>query len=95
VVQEAVNNELKYSDAGFIWITLSHSSEKLSIVIDDNGKGFDQKSIDLRGADSGMGLFFMKERISYIDGRIFITSNKGEGTRITINIDLNGKERSC
>ena len=94
VVQEAVNNALKYADAGFILITLSHSSEKLSIVIDDNGKGFDQESIAQRGADSGMGLFFMKERISYIDGRIFITSNKGEGTRITINMGLSGKELS-
>lgn len=92
VVQEAVNNALKYAEASFILITLSHSSEKLSIVIDDNGKGFDQDSVTRRSGDSGLGLFFMKERISYIDGRIFINSNIGEGTRITINMDLKGKE---
>ena len=32
-----------------------------------------------------MGLFFMKERIDYINGRLFINSEIGRGTRVTIN----------
>lgn len=39
-------------------------------------------------SESGMGLFFMKERINYINGRIFINSEKNNGTRITINVNL-------
>jgi len=88
VVQEAVNNALKYADSNYILITLSHSSDKLSIVIDDDGKGFDPSAIEDTEKDSGLGLFFMRERISYINGRIFINSKRGEGTRITINVDL-------
>lgn len=88
VVQEAVNNSLKYADANFILITVSHSKDKLSIVIDDDGKGFDPEKIESSSNDKGLGLFFMRERISYINGRIFIHSEKGKGTRITINIDL-------
>lgn len=88
VVQEAVNNSLKYSQANYILISLSHSKDKLSIVVDDDGKGFDTEEVRLSDKDSGLGLFFMRERISYINGRIFINSEKDKGTRVTINIDL-------
>jgi len=89
VTQEAVNNALKYADSNYILVTISHSVDKLSIVIDDDGKGFDYKNLLKKSEESGMGLFFMKERISYIEGRLFINSKKNEGTRITINLSLN------
>lgn len=88
VVQEAVNNSLKYAKSNYILISISHSNEKLSIVIDDDGKGFDANKLLEVKKGEGMGLFFMKERISYINGRIFINSAKNEGTRITINVNL-------
>lgn len=88
VVQEAVNNALKYGDSNFILIAISHSDQMLSIVIDDDGKGFNPDNIETSKEGSGMGLFFMKERISYINGRLFINSSKNNGTRITININL-------
>ena len=85
VVQEAVNNALKYANSNYILISLSHSENLLSITIDDDGKGFDVKKLK---KTSSMGLFFMKERISYVNGRIFINSIKDKGTRITINVNL-------
>ena len=88
VVQEAVNNALKYAKSNYILIALSHSSDILSIIIDDDGIGFDMEKVGKTNRESGMGLFFMKERISYINGRIFINSVKGKGTRITVNIKL-------
>lgn len=88
VVQEAVNNALKYSEANYILVSISHSEQVLSIVIDDDGKGFDAEKLLSEKSEAGMGLFFMKERINYINGRIFINSSKNNGTRITININL-------
>ncbi|WP_372745127.1 ATP-binding protein [Lutibacter sp.] len=88
VVQEAVNNALKYAESNYILISISHSDQLLSIVIDDNGKGFDPQKLTATKSESGMGLFFMKERINYINGRIFINSEKNNGTRITINVNL-------
>ena len=84
---------MKYAESNCILITLSHSSDKLSIVIDDDGKGFDASLIRDTEKGSGLGLFFMRERISYINGRIFINSKRGEGTRITINVDLSGSSQ--
>ncbi len=88
VVQEAVNNALKYADSNYILISISHSDQVLSIVIDDDGKGFDAQKKLAEKKEAGMGLFFMRERINYINGRIFINSSKNTGTRITININL-------
>ncbi|MEL6718849.1 MAG: PAS domain-containing sensor histidine kinase, partial [Bacteroidota bacterium] len=90
ITQEAVNNAIKHSGAEYIFINLSHSEEILSIVIDDNGKGFEPDEVVLGSSKdgSGMGLAFMKERVSFINGRIFVRSELGKGTRITLNMPI-------
>ncbi|CAH8283176.1 signal transduction histidine kinase [Mariniflexile fucanivorans] len=89
IVQEAINNAIKYADSTHILVSLSHSENILSIVIDDNGKGFDPSKVKhVKNGDGGMGMTFMRERIKYIDGRFFITSEIGKGTRVTLNIPL-------
>lgn len=89
LTQEAINNAIKYADSTHIIVQLSHSNSILSITIDDNGKGFDINAAEKkRNSESGMGLLFMKERIQYINGRVFINSIPGEGTRITFNIPI-------
>lgn len=89
LTQEAINNAIKYADSSHIIVQLSHSNSILSITIDDNGKGFDIEAAEKkRNSESGMGLLFMKERIQYINGRVFINSIPGEGTRITFNIPI-------
>ena len=87
VVQEAVNNAIKYAEAGYILVAINYTDGMLSIMVDDDGKGFDDIVPEEPGhvSEGGMGLFFMKERVSYINGRLFINSVKGKGTRVTIN----------
>jgi len=89
LTQEAINNAIKYAESSHIIVQLSHSDTLLSVIVDDNGKGFDIQSVDKkRNSESGMGLLFMKERIQYINGRVFIKSIPDEGTRITFNIPI-------
>ncbi|SHJ00523.1 sensor histidine kinase [Pseudozobellia thermophila] len=95
VTQEAVNNAIKYADANYILVTINYSEGILSVVIDDDGKGFDTSVVNRppqNNSEGGMGLFFMKERISYINGRLFITSEPGKGTRVTINYNTEQNE---
>lgn len=87
ITQEAVNNAVKYADSNYILVSINHSESLLSINIDDDGIGFDIDEIKNRKA-KGMGLFFMEERINYINGRLFINSEKDKGTRITINTSI-------
>lgn len=89
LTQEAINNAIKYANSTHIVVQLSHSNNILSITIDDNGKGFDVNEVaKKRNSESGMGLLFMKERIEYINGRVFINSIIDEGTRVTFNIPI-------
>ena len=91
VTQEAVNNAIKYANSEFVMINLNHSEALLSITIDDNGKGFDIGKVPTKpvnNAEGGMGLFFMKERMNYINGRIFLNSIPGQGTRVTLNYPI-------
>lgn len=89
LTQEAINNAIKYAESSHIIVQLSHSDNILSIIIDDNGKGFEVSEVEKRrNSESGMGLLFMNERVQYINGRVFINSILGEGTRITFNIPI-------
>ncbi|MCL7761975.1 type IV pili methyl-accepting chemotaxis transducer N-terminal domain-containing protein [Polaribacter sp. Z014] len=89
IVQEAINNAIKYADSSHILVSLSHSQNILSINIDDDGKGFEPAKVKkVKNGDGGMGMTFMKERIKYIEGRLFLNSELGKGTRVTLNIPI-------
>lgn len=89
ITQEAINNAIKYADSSHIVVSLSHSKSLLSLVIDDDGKGFVPSEVKkVNNGDGGMGMTFMKERIKYIDGRLFLNSELGKGTRVTLNIPI-------
>lgn len=88
ITQEAINNAVKYAKANFILLRISHTRNMLSIVIDDDGQGFDPEEVERKNDGSGMGLSFMKERMQFIQGRMFIHSELQEGTRITLNVPL-------
>ena len=77
VIQEALTNALKYSEAESIQIILNNNT----ITINDNGKGFD---IDEVSKKNSSGINNMKSRINKIDGQLIIKSKKGEGTEIKI-----------
>ena len=89
VTQEAINNAIKYSNAEIISVVLSHSADILSIYVQDDGKGFNTNDLTRSKSSTGMGMVFMKERMSYIDGRIYINSTQGKGTKVTLNCPVN------
>lgn len=88
IVQEAINNAVKYSKSSYIIITLSHSKNMLSINIDDDGVGFASPKESSEKAFGGMGMTFMQERMDYVNGRLFVNSTPEKGTRITLNVPL-------
>jgi signal transduction histidine kinase len=82
VMQEAVNNALKYSDATQIEVHVSNQNNQTKIEIIDNGKGFDMKTVDL-----GNGIHNMRKRIEDVDGMFDIISKPNQGTQIIILIE--------
>ncbi len=88
VVQEAVNNALKYSESEYILITLEHTEAYLKIKIEDDGLGFDPAANPNKFKGTGNGLRFMKERMDYIGGELIISSEPTKGTTIYIAVPL-------
>lgn len=82
VVQESINNAIKYAEAAHISITINSDSDRIFIIISDNGKGFDIENVIL-----GNGLQNMKKRIKDIGGLLEIDSKPNKGTFVKISID--------
>ncbi len=84
ILQEAVNNALKYSEATEITVFLSkvpnfETEDSFKMEISDNGKG-----IDLKQTSFGNGLLNIKKRANDLGGKIEITTEKGHGTTIQL-----------
>lgn len=81
VLQEALNNAIKYSEASEVKIEIFEKNNQLEIKIADNGKGFDINTIEM-----GNGLENIQQRMDEIEGEINIESKIGNGTSINIKI---------
>lgn len=89
IIQEGVNNALKYSEAETIKISLFHDLKKLTLIIQDNGKGFIlEEVLQLDDKSIGSGLYNMQERAMYADGKLEIQSVPGVGTKIYVQIPI-------
>jgi signal transduction histidine kinase len=84
VVQEALQNALRYSRAHEVSVNLSGGSNGLTLTIVDDGVGF-----DVHGAwGKGLGLISMGERLQAIGGTFDIRSRPGAGTRLDVTVPL-------
>ena len=81
IVQEAINNAVKYSKADEIGVRVFYEESDIVIEILDNGIGFDTKSTRF-----GTGLKGMKSRANEVGGLLEINSIEKEGTSITIKL---------
>ena len=91
IVQEAVNNIAKHSQAQHAEIGLSFSDEAARIVVSDDGKGFDvQEQLRHQATDGGVGLAGMRERVSLLSGVMEVRSNPASGTVIEVEVPIRG-----
>jgi signal transduction histidine kinase len=89
IVEEAMNNARKHANANHIWIRLRQKGELAYLEIQDDGIGFDLKSVedgyDKRGS---MGMLNLRERTELVSGTIRIDTAPGSGTRLLVSIPL-------
>lgn len=79
IMKEAINNLIKYSKCTEASIVVERKASQLSIVLMDNGIGFDKKNLSF-----GNGLNNMRKRAKEILADIDIDSQKNKGTKITL-----------
>ncbi|MBB4801251.1 signal transduction histidine kinase/ribosomal protein S20 [Flavobacterium nitrogenifigens] len=85
IIQELLNNALKYAKASQILISCSQNKDVFYITVEDNGIGFNIKHAEKR---DGMGLRNIKNRVAFLNGKLEIDSipNKGTSTYIELKI---------
>jgi two-component system NarL family sensor kinase len=85
VVQECLNNIFKHAGATQINMQLIRHDSELTVMIEDNGKGFDQRMPE---ENSGIGLNNIRSRIEYLNGTVHIDSVLNRGTIVILEIPL-------
>jgi PAS domain S-box-containing protein len=84
IVQEQMNNILKYAEADKIGITIKEQGKKLILTITDNGKGFDPVA-----KRKGIGLSNIINRADVFNGKVDIQAAPGQGCILTVVFDEN------
>jgi len=87
IVQEAINNAVKYASADTIEIMLECREDTLVLNVRDNGIGFNVNRVT---EQSGLGLSSMRERAQLAGGSWEIRSQPGKGTTVSATVPLSG-----
>jgi signal transduction histidine kinase len=83
----SVNNIVKHAEATAAKFVLQSAADKITISIQDNGKGFDFAYATEKS--KSLGLRTMQERVSAIGGKLIFAKNEEKGTFIKIIIPKN------
>ena len=82
IVQEALANAAHHSGAAQAQVSVTSRPERLTVVVADEGRGFDPAEIP----ESGIGLAGMLERSRLLGGQLSIESAPAAGTRVTVTV---------
>ena len=89
IVQEAITNVRKHAGVNKALVKVEDTGSMLTLVIKDEGKGFDPERIDQQREK--YGIVGMQERVQIFGGEFEVFSRPGEGTQIIIKVPLEGE----
>jgi signal transduction histidine kinase/ligand-binding sensor domain-containing protein len=96
IFKESLTNIVKHADATQVRIEFDFSSKSLTLLITDNGKGFDSTRVEsalFAGQKGGHGIFSMKKRAAEMNARFEITSGDKRGTVVNFELPLDSSSR--
>jgi signal transduction histidine kinase len=85
IVQEALTNVVRHAQATRVDVLLERRDERVVLVVEDNGRGFESSLADLAQAGH-LGLVGMQERAEMLNGTLVIESAPSSGTTIVIEV---------
>ncbi len=94
-VRELLFNVIKHAGVDRARVSMACKNGEAEIIVRDNGEGFDPSSLNqVNLEEGGFGLYHVQERMDALDGRMNITSEPGEGTKVTLWAPLEDEEES-
>jgi PAS domain S-box-containing protein len=93
IAQEALSNVQKHSGAGTVNVMIQQRGDRLVLVVEDDGKGFDDAAESLESSESPLvhGLIGMKERAALLGGALEIDSTPGGGTTVIAQLPVSSR----
>jgi PAS domain S-box-containing protein len=88
VVQSALNNVARHSEASRVMVSISKVSDVARMEIKDDGKSFNVARFLHRAKNKHLGLIGMRERVEMVGGKFSVESAPGQGTTIRAEIPL-------
>lgn len=85
IIQELLNNSMKHAGATEVMVQLIKADDRLSIMVEDDGKGFDTS---LPENNKGAGITSIRSRVDYLKGQLEIHSEPGRGTLVNIELKV-------
>ena len=85
IVQELLNNTMKHAAATEVFVQLIRDGNRLNVVVEDNGKGFDAS---LPENNKSAGLTNVRSRVDYLKGQLDIHAEPGKGTLVNIEFNI-------
>jgi signal transduction histidine kinase len=83
VVQEALTNVVRHSEATSVSIVATAHASRVRLVVDDDGRGFDPSAPTDR-----LGLAGIRERVELLGGALRVESSPGGGTAVVVDLQL-------
>jgi PAS domain S-box-containing protein len=84
LAQEALNNVVKHARANRVDIILEHTHEHVSLIVEDDGVGFDPSAAET--TVEGFGIIGMRERAALAGADFQIESAPGDGTTVILRV---------
>jgi signal transduction histidine kinase len=88
IMQEALNNTMKYAYARHVDVLLERRDHHVVLILEDDGVGFDPNTEASADGDKGMGLIGMRERAALVGGTLQIESKPKAGTTIFARVPV-------
>jgi len=95
IFQECLTNISKHAGATEVSVAVKEHNGLISLMIEDNGAGFDPALVLARRAGGrGLGLAALNERARMLGGTLEIRSQPGAGTRMTCIIPVDQESKA-
>jgi len=85
IIQELLNNILKHASASEAFVQLVRETNRLNVVVEDNGNGFDTTLLE---KSKGAGWMNIRSRVDYLKGQLDIHSEPAKGTLVNIEFNI-------
>jgi PAS domain S-box-containing protein len=92
-VRELLLNVLKHANIKTARVDLSMLRNRIRIMVQDNGAGFEPNQLRAESDPAGFGLLTIRERVRSFGGRLVVSSTPGHGSRLILIVPVSGAQR--